>query len=600
MADNDIASGLRDKYFGRGKPSKAAPSGPEFRAREEKFPLLGATGRALKSVDEFARKPFGYSNPPAEIISDLMQIPALTRTIENINYGSPLTHGTSSVSQYLPKLNKDTAGAIEGAVNLVPFAGPLVRATKNMPIGMVVKPVGNLNLRPSVLASAFKGPEKQKVGDFIKQINGMKSLTKEGKAGALASLKAMDPDTVVTKQFIEDSFEPSRFGKIDLKGASDDLDAHLTQQAQDHAYGRDDLDELFSEYMGYDYDPNLGRKLNRIREATSPEAQLEALNDLPIGVREDFNRWGIIERDGSLNATQLDAYHDEMMNSVVDRELEYLRTNYEDYGDVGDYSYRDFQRLTHGDDDNYVEIGVSHPDAPANYKHYMNSPEPIVSHFRGSGDMSKARLFDETDTTFDLDPNSFVIEELQSDVQKGIKQEGPYHLPHATAFKAAVQHALEKGHDTVYLPTARTIAGVRGKGAESFAPIYDQEVVNYGLSPLTRMEGVTVEPVFGGEDIAYHKLKFSPEAKQELLEGQGFSLPGFAEGGSVDLRTRYFGPARQRSSKPDVDDLISRASTDFSTLLAGTMNPVNSSYERPTLPELQPTRFNTLPPIEMI
>jgi len=95
------------------------------------------------------------------------------------------------------------------------------------------------------------------------------------------------------------------------------------------------------------------------------------------------------------------------------------------------------------------------------------------------------------------------------------------------------------------MPTARTIASIRDKATESFAPIYDQEVVRHGIEPLSRIEGVVVEPVMF-DDVnmktmerypvqAYHKIKISPEARQEILEGQGQSLPGFAGGGSVDV-----------------------------------------------------------------
>jgi hypothetical protein len=124
------------------------------------------------------------------------------------------------------------------------------------------------------------------------------------------------------------------------------------------------------------------------------------------------------------------------------------------------------------------------------------------------------------------------------------------------------------------------------------------------LAPAESYMGVQLTDQTRG-DWLNQASRMSPDELDEDVRGildaiRNFEPPGMAEGGSVDLRTRYFGPARPQSSKPDIHDLVSRASTDFSTLLAGTMNPVNSDYERPTLPELQPTRFNTLSPIEMI
>jgi len=524
----------------------------EFTARAEQYPLLGALGRLVAKGDEFARKPFGYENPPAAIISDLLQIPAMTRTVENINYGSPLTHGTSPISKYLPRLNKDTAGAIEGAINLVPAVGPLVRATKNMPIGMVVKPVGNLNLRPSVLASQLKGPEKQKVGDFIKQINGMKGLTKEGKEGALASLKNMDQNAVVTKDYVENAFEPSKYSIVDLKGAADDATAHLETEAQHMVDDDPDLYEKFADYIGLGHQPEAGDVVGSLLfHARDPEKLEATIKSMPETVRKHLFDMDILSSpgpDARVNRQIINNAFETFESDMVNFHLEGLRAYHGENALPSDYSYRDYQRLladhyfpeTVGE---YVEKGVAHPDVPYTYYHFPESDEPLTAHFRGTGGGARAILPDDTDIP--IDPNSFLIEELQSDTGKirymGQKPEAKsyMHQPHATAFKAAVQHALQQGHDTVYMPTARTIATVRGKPAESFAPIYDQEVVRHGVEPLSRIEGVSVEPVMfddvEGPATAYHKIRISPEARKEILEGQGQSLPGFAGGGGVDF-----------------------------------------------------------------
>lgn len=522
----------------------------EFTARAEQYPLLGALGRAVSKADEFARKPFGYENPPAAMISDLLQIPALTRTVENINYGSPLTYGTGTARQ----LTKDTKGAIEGALNLAPAAGPLIRATKNMPIGMVVKPVGNLNLRPSVLASQLKGPEKQKVGDFIKQINGMKGLTKEGKEGALASLKKMDQNAVVTKDYVENAFEPSKYNIVDLKGASDDVTAHLENEAEEMVGNDPDLYEKFAEYVGVANHPDSTDVLrNLFFWARYPDRLKGTIVGMPETLRKRLFDMDILSSpgpDARVNRQVFNTLFDEFHTQRVDQELEYLRTHYEDHALPNEYSYRDYQRLYPEAEylpeqikGEYMEFGVAHPDAPGSYRHYQAAEEPLTAHVRGTSNAEFALLPD--DTSVDLDPNSFLIEELQSDAAKKAGTAGVLHQPHATAFKAAVQKALELGHDTVYMPSARTIASIRGKPDESFAPIYDQEVVRHGIEPLQRIEGVTVEPVMFDDvnmatmepvpTTAYHKIKISPEARQEILEGQGQSLPGFAGGGSVDV-----------------------------------------------------------------
>ena len=96
---------------------------PEIRSTPEKYPTVGALSRLVGRVDKFARAPFGYSNPPVEMLSDLLEIPALYRTGENIAYGSPLTIGAGQAR----RMTEDTTGAIGGALNLL---GPAVSTAK--------------------------------------------------------------------------------------------------------------------------------------------------------------------------------------------------------------------------------------------------------------------------------------------------------------------------------------------------------------------------------------------------------------------------------------------------------------------------------------
>lgn len=102
----------------------------DIRPTPEQRPIVGGLARLLETADKFARKPFGYENPPAAMVSDFLSIPPLYRTLENYAYGSPLASGTSSVSRYLPKLTADTKGAIEGAINVSPLAAPVIRGTR--------------------------------------------------------------------------------------------------------------------------------------------------------------------------------------------------------------------------------------------------------------------------------------------------------------------------------------------------------------------------------------------------------------------------------------------------------------------------------------
>jgi len=706
MADNDIASGLRDKYFGRGKPSKAAPSGPEFRAREEKFPLLGATGRALKSVDEFARKPFGYSNPPAEIISDLMQIPALTRTIENINYGSPLTRGTGQARQ----LTKDTKGAAEALLNLAPGAGPLVRASKGMPIGMIIRPKGSQTIETGLksdLAGMMRRQNPEAVLAELEQ-TASRGFSEEASRGIFErSIDEMKKE-VALKKWIEGPL--AKYIKRDM-GTPEDPVRLLAEEGITH-----------TEFAPYFAQPTAD--LRRLREmegypkygvAGRPEAQrYEAMADFALDepyvvgrpeTAEAFNLGGqqVPEWMQKLpEGTKVFAPRTRNMGfeHIIDVLKEDLATGRIRPDQLSKVSMEQAVRRTHeyniekaaAMEKAAVEETGKHFPMHREYEsgfRWVNlrakpaaTPDELTPNARSKYDQyMKANVGE--DVALER-ANDYHVEEL---TEKALKNEGEImghcvgsycedvlsgvtdiyslrdpkgrshvtvEVAHRTAddYYDAAESALRMERGDAEIPSediyqrAEEIAKAQGsagkieqiKGKQNLAPIeeyqpYVADFVRSGqyapeigdfhytdmvrigdklirrpeLSELLKTQNYEFGATTGADPGQYFGLmnRMDPsglfEADQQMLEAiRNFEPPGMAEGGSVDLRTRYFGPARPQSSKPDMDDLVSRASTDFSTLLAGTMNPVNSDYERPTLPELQPTRFNTLPPIEMI
>lgn len=81
-------------------------------------PALGAIARALASAHQFASRPFGYSNPPGELLSELLGIPALQRTTEDLSYGFPITTGAGGLGG-TTRLKPD---AIESAMTVAPLA----------------------------------------------------------------------------------------------------------------------------------------------------------------------------------------------------------------------------------------------------------------------------------------------------------------------------------------------------------------------------------------------------------------------------------------------------------------------------------------------
>lgn len=81
-------------------------------------PLLGLLAERLKQAQEFAAKPFGYSNPPAEMLMNLLGVPAVQQTAERLAYGEPLTTGRGMTTQIRPE-------AVEAALTVAPVAGLL-------------------------------------------------------------------------------------------------------------------------------------------------------------------------------------------------------------------------------------------------------------------------------------------------------------------------------------------------------------------------------------------------------------------------------------------------------------------------------------------
>ena len=85
---------------------------------------LGYIARALQGTHNFVSKPFGYENPPVQMLSELLGVPATARTIERMSYGEPITNiGRANV----PLLPDDTA---EAALTVAPLVGPLGRVAK--------------------------------------------------------------------------------------------------------------------------------------------------------------------------------------------------------------------------------------------------------------------------------------------------------------------------------------------------------------------------------------------------------------------------------------------------------------------------------------
>jgi hypothetical protein len=81
---------------------------------------MGLLADRLKQVQQFGAKPFGYENPPVEMLMNLLGVPAVQQTMERMAYGEPLTTGSGMTTKPRPE-------AIEAAMAVAPVAGLLGR-----------------------------------------------------------------------------------------------------------------------------------------------------------------------------------------------------------------------------------------------------------------------------------------------------------------------------------------------------------------------------------------------------------------------------------------------------------------------------------------
>lgn len=110
----------------------------ELRATPYANPVMGLLADRLKKVQQFGAKPFGYENPPVEMLMNLLGVPAVQQTMERMAYGEPLTTGSGMTT-------KPRAEAVEAAMAVAPVAGLLGKATKGLPVGASVKNVAKVD-----------------------------------------------------------------------------------------------------------------------------------------------------------------------------------------------------------------------------------------------------------------------------------------------------------------------------------------------------------------------------------------------------------------------------------------------------------------------
>jgi len=123
----------------------------ELRATPMSNPIMGLLADRLKKAQQFGAKPFGYENPPVEMLMNLLGVPAVQQTMERMAYGEPLTIGSGMTT-------KPRAEAVEAAMTLLPASAGLAKATKGLPVGASIKSIDDIISKyPEVIIDASVG-----------------------------------------------------------------------------------------------------------------------------------------------------------------------------------------------------------------------------------------------------------------------------------------------------------------------------------------------------------------------------------------------------------------------------------------------------------
>jgi len=123
----------------------------ELRATPMSNPIMGLLADRLKKAQQFGAKPFGYENPPVEMLMNLLGVPAVQQTMERMAYGEPLTTGSGMTT-------KPRAEAVEAAMTLLPASAGLAKATKGLPVGASIKSIDDIVSKyPDVIIDASVG-----------------------------------------------------------------------------------------------------------------------------------------------------------------------------------------------------------------------------------------------------------------------------------------------------------------------------------------------------------------------------------------------------------------------------------------------------------
>lgn len=92
-------------------------------APEPKYPWLDKASKGVQAVHDFVSAPGGYSNPPAEMISNALGLPDVSKMLGNMAYDSQLTTEGSPYHK-LMNMRPEVAGS---ALAVAPLVGPAIK-----------------------------------------------------------------------------------------------------------------------------------------------------------------------------------------------------------------------------------------------------------------------------------------------------------------------------------------------------------------------------------------------------------------------------------------------------------------------------------------
>ena len=130
---------------------------------------LGTASDLLKKGHEFVSKPFGYDNPPAEMLSEFLGVPALSRTLDKLSYGERITNAGKANVPLIPEDTFDAFGAgLSGLRAASKLAKPLAKVAsklpKDIPVGLSIKSVGDI---PTGAPSLSKAEREAGLAKFL-------------------------------------------------------------------------------------------------------------------------------------------------------------------------------------------------------------------------------------------------------------------------------------------------------------------------------------------------------------------------------------------------------------------------------------------------